>query len=61
MEKHINVSEICGLFLCLDNEKIIHNERKLHMGYLKIRQYLNILKTRKFDRNMIREDEIELI
>ena len=58
-EKQMKVCEICGALQSVqDNEKRIqtHKEGKIHSGYLKIRQYLDLLKKKKIERKIKAEE-----
>ena len=66
-EKQMKVCEICGaLQSAQDNEKRIqtHKDGKIHSGYLKIRQYLDLLRKKKIERKIkadeMKQREIEL-
>ena len=59
-EKQMKVCEVCGAMQSAqDNEKRLqtHIEGKLHSGYLKIRQELDILRKRKLERKRKMEEE----
>jgi hypothetical protein len=59
-EKQMKVCEVCGAMQSLqDNEKRLqtHMEGKLHTGYLKIREHLDILRRRKLDRKLRQDEE----
>jgi hypothetical protein len=61
-EKQMKVCEVCGAMQSLqDNEKRLqtHIEGKLHTGYLRIREHLDILRRRKLDRKFRHEEEKE--
>jgi hypothetical protein len=61
-EKQMKVCEVCGAMQSLqDNEKRqqTHVEGKLHTGYLRIREHLDILRRRKLDRKFRLEEEKE--
>lgn len=61
-EKQMKICEICGaLQSSVDNEKRLqtHVEGKLHSGYLKIREYLALLRRRKLERKHKTEEEKE--
>jgi hypothetical protein len=61
-EKQMKVCEVCGAMQSLqDNEKRLqtHIEGKLHTGYLRIREHLDILRRRKLDRKFRQEEEKE--
>lgn len=61
-EKQMKVCEVCGAMQSLqDNEKRLqtHIEGKQHTGYMKIREYLDILRRRKLDRKFRMEEERE--
>ena len=61
-EKQMKVCEVCGaLQSAVDNEKRLqtHIEGKLHSGYLKIREYLALLRRRKLDRKLKNDEEKE--
>jgi RNA-binding protein Luc7-like 2 len=58
-EKQMKVCEVCGAMQSLqDNEKRLqtHIEGKLHTGYLRIREHLDILRRRKLDRKFRLEE-----
>ena len=58
-EKQMKVCEICGALQSVqDNEKRIqtHKEGKIHSGYLKIRQYLDLLRKKKIERKIKAEE-----
>ena len=60
-DRQMKVCEICGaLQSAIDNEKRIqtHKEGKIHSAYLKIRQYLDLLRKKKMERR-IKESEIK--
>jgi hypothetical protein len=51
-DKQMKVCEVCGAMQALqDNEKRLqtHLEGKLHTGYLKIREHLDILRRRRLE------------
>ena len=59
-EKQMKVCEVCGAMQSLqDNEKRqqTHIEGKQHTGYLKIREYLDLLRRRKLDRKYRADEE----
>ena len=59
--RQMKVCEICGaLQSAIDNEKRIqtHKEGKIHSAYLKIRQYLDLLRKKRMERQ-IKESEIK--
>lgn len=59
-EKQMKVCEVCGALQSLqDNEKrlITHMEGKLHTGYAKIREYLDMIRRKKIERKMRIEEE----
>jgi hypothetical protein len=61
-EKQMKVCEVCGAMQSMqDNEKRLqtHNEGKLHTGYAKIREYLELLRRRKLERKFRAEEEKE--
>lgn len=61
-EKQMKVCEVCGAMQSVqDNEKRlqVHIEGKLHSGYLKIREYLEMLRRRKLERKIRQEEERE--
>ena len=54
-DRQMKVCEICGaLQSAIDNEKRIqtHKEGKIHSAYLKIRQYLDLLRKKRFERQI---------
>ena len=60
-DRQMKVCEICGaLQSAIDNEKRIqtHKEGKIHSAYLKIRQYLDLLRKKRMERQ-IKESEIK--
>jgi RNA-binding protein Luc7-like 2 len=62
-EKQMKVCDVCGAMQSLqDNEKRLqtHVEGKLHTGYLKIREHLDILRRRKLDRKLRQEEGKEM-
>jgi hypothetical protein len=61
-EKQMKVCEVCGAMQSVqDNEKRLqtHIEGKLHTGYAKIREYLEMLRRRKLERKFRMEEEKE--
>ena len=61
-DKQMKVCEVCGAMQALqDNEKRLqtHLEGKLHTGYLKIREHLDILRRRRLDWKRRQEEEKE--
>lgn len=59
-EKLMKVCEVCGAMQSLqDNEKRLqtHIEGKQHTGYLKIREYLDLLRRKKLDRKYRADEE----
>ncbi len=61
-EKQMKVCEVCGAMQSLqDNEKrlLVHIEGKLHTGYAKIREYLEMLRRRKLERKIRIDEERE--
>ena len=60
-DRQMKVCEICGaLQSAIDNEKRIqtHKEGKIHSAYLKIRQYLDLLRKKRMERK-IKEAEMK--
>ena len=54
-DRQMKVCEICGaLQSAIDNEKRIqtHKEGKIHSAYLKIRQYLDLLRKKRIERKI---------
>jgi hypothetical protein len=61
-EKQMKVCDVCGAMQSMqDNEKRLqtHVEGKLHTGYAKIREYLEMLRRRKLERKIRMEEEKE--
>jgi hypothetical protein len=61
-EKQMKVCEVCGAMQSMqDNEKRLqtHVEGKLHTGYARIREYLEMLRRRKLERKFKVEEERE--
>jgi len=61
-EKQMKVCEVCGALQSLqDNEKRLqtHIEGKLHTGYARIREYLDMIRRKKLERKMRLEEEKE--
>jgi hypothetical protein len=61
-EKQMKVCDVCGAMQSMqDNEKRLqtHVEGKLHTGYAKIREYLEMLRRRKLERKLRLEEEKE--
>lgn len=61
-EKQMKICEVCGaLQSAVDNDKRLqtHVEGKLHSGYLKIREYLALLRRRRLDRKLKNAEEKE--
>ena len=61
-EKQMKVCEVCGAMQSMqDNEKRLqtHIEGKLHTGYAKIREYLEMLRRRKLERKLRSDEEKE--
>ena len=61
-EKQMKVCDVCGALQSLqDNEKRLqtHIEGKLHTGYSRIREYLDVIRRKKHDRKMRIEEEKE--
>jgi hypothetical protein len=59
-EKQMKVCEVCGALQSLqDNEKrlVTHMEGRLHTGYAKIREYLDMIRRKKLDRKLRLEEE----
>ena len=60
-EKQMKVCDVCGAMQSMqDNEKRLqtHVEGKLHTGYAKIREYLEMLRRRKLERKLSKVGEI---